>query len=347
MEIYCDESGFTGNNLNDHEQTFFTYSAVQISNEEATSILNHLRTKLKLPNGEIKAKNVLKTERGFRALLDVFKEVAPFTKMVMHHKKYALACKVFEYFFEPIIADKNTFFYGIGLHRFVAAIVYDAFENGEENVEALFRDLVLIAKGDSSDISLRLLSGSHYPKHLKKIFEFISLNRPALLEELVKSRKYDPWLLDLSVTSLSWLLSEWGKADIPMEVTCDSSKPLLNSFFVDYPAGQEKHIDFELFGKTVRYTFPLKRPILFADSKKVSGLQVADLVSSGLNFALRLPGDPNGREIANILFHCVLRGYSVIAPEPNELQNGKFNEKVLNRMVKISKAGGDVLKDLF
>lgn len=36
--IYCDESGFTGNNLSDLDQPYFVYADVAITPEEATEI---------------------------------------------------------------------------------------------------------------------------------------------------------------------------------------------------------------------------------------------------------------------------------------------------------------------
>src|SRR5438067_1933616 len=55
-------------------------------------------------------------------------------------KTYALCCKLFEYIFEQVIADKSSLFYGIGFHKFVAHWLYiELIATGE----SLANDLLL------------------------------------------------------------------------------------------------------------------------------------------------------------------------------------------------------------
>ena len=56
------------------------------------------------------------------------------------HKKYALACKLYEYLFEPVLADKSYVFYQIGFHRFISMLVYLELRIRERNAERLFED---------------------------------------------------------------------------------------------------------------------------------------------------------------------------------------------------------------
>jgi hypothetical protein len=42
QEIYCDESGFSGNNLLDQKATVFAYASVAINHEEATEYVNNI-----------------------------------------------------------------------------------------------------------------------------------------------------------------------------------------------------------------------------------------------------------------------------------------------------------------
>lgn len=349
MEIYCDESGFTGNNLHDGDQPFFVYSAVMIKEIDAAQILEELRGKYKLQKGELKGKNLVKTEKGRQALMDLFVRVADRTKTVVHDKKYALACKVFEHFFEPVLSAKCSFFYEYNFHRFIAAIVHDSFLAGEQDVELLFNEFVSIAKGDRSSFSSQAFSETHYPDLLKLVFEFIKLNGDETTADLHNHRKYDQWILDLSVTSLHGLLSEWGRLDVPMQVTCDVSKPLAESPFSDFAVGTVHHLDLLFSGQKVRFSFPLKQPVSFHQSKNSPGLQVADLVSSGLCYAFKVKEkrDPFAKNIAEALFGTIVYERSVFPTYDPLPAQRELHERILLQMVKISRRRGNILEDLF
>ena len=65
-----------------------------------------------------------KSSSGRRAVRSLIHEVGRDTHLVVHHKKYALACKFFEYIFEPVLAEQNSIYYEAGFHRFVANLLY-------------------------------------------------------------------------------------------------------------------------------------------------------------------------------------------------------------------------------
>jgi hypothetical protein len=64
QEIYCDESGFTGNDLLDKKDTVFAYATVAINHEEATEYVNNIIQKYKLQGGELKGRNLLKSAKA-------------------------------------------------------------------------------------------------------------------------------------------------------------------------------------------------------------------------------------------------------------------------------------------
>src|SRR5271157_4905329 len=103
--IYCDESGFSGNNLLDREQEYFVFASLAMEPEEARCIVDQATRDFRLQGNELKGSRLLRTPQGQRAISLVIKKAASRAKMVIHLKKYALASKFFEYIFEPALSD--------------------------------------------------------------------------------------------------------------------------------------------------------------------------------------------------------------------------------------------------
>lgn len=71
MQIYCDESGFTGNRLLDADQPIFTFASVASNEEEAQFIVEKIIKDYGIQNGEIKSGNLVKNPKGLRALDEI------------------------------------------------------------------------------------------------------------------------------------------------------------------------------------------------------------------------------------------------------------------------------------
>jgi hypothetical protein len=54
VQIYCDESGFSGNNLLNREQPYFVLGTVAIPSEEAADLVAKIRTDFRLQGAELK-----------------------------------------------------------------------------------------------------------------------------------------------------------------------------------------------------------------------------------------------------------------------------------------------------
>lgn len=134
QKIYFDESGFTGNNLLHPNQKHFAYGSIATDDTEAKEFVTGLIKKYGIQNGELKGRQLVKFNKGRKAIDEIFEHFEGRIKISISDKKFALACKFFEYIFEPCISDINSLFYGIGFHKFIANILY---------VEFLARGLVL------------------------------------------------------------------------------------------------------------------------------------------------------------------------------------------------------------
>jgi hypothetical protein len=75
QEIYCDESGFTGNNLLDKATPFFAYATVAVSHEEAKEFVERVIKDYKVQNCELKFQKLIKYSRGKQAITHILKKL--------------------------------------------------------------------------------------------------------------------------------------------------------------------------------------------------------------------------------------------------------------------------------
>src|SRR4051812_36391066 len=95
LEIYCDESGYTGPDLLQDQQPHFSYAGVALSLEEARNLIARIRRDHLIANPELKATELIRTETGLHAILDVLKAVEDRFVFVFFHKRLGLCGKVF------------------------------------------------------------------------------------------------------------------------------------------------------------------------------------------------------------------------------------------------------------
>jgi hypothetical protein len=71
-----------------------------------------------------KFENLKKYSKGRKAISEVLEKYTNCTKLVIHNKKFSVACRFFEYVFEPVLASKNSIFYSIEFHKFISNLIY-------------------------------------------------------------------------------------------------------------------------------------------------------------------------------------------------------------------------------
>lgn len=147
QNIYFDESGFTGNNLLSENQKFFAYGSVATSDSEAKEIVEHILKKHKIQGGELKGKNLLKSNSGKRAVTELLELYDGRMKSVVQNKKFALGGKFFEYVFEPVLSQKISLFYHLNFHKFIANYLHIETVTNEIIAEDLFADFENFMRG--------------------------------------------------------------------------------------------------------------------------------------------------------------------------------------------------------
>ena len=289
--VFCDEAGFTGNNLLDGNQEVFAFAGVALSEDEAKGIVERTITDFRLQGKELKGSHLLKTEVGRKAISAVIKECAGRTRVVCHLKKYALACKFFEYIFEPALADQNSIFYASGFHSFISTLLFLHLRVRDASAESIFEEFSKFMREGDEAALVRLFppagrAVNYASNPLAAVSLFAMLNRSKIVEELeaLRGDGLTPnWVLDLTTTSLSSVLCHWGEQFDELDVFCDRSRPIeAEADFLKCMIGRSDHTKFRLFGKERKLTYNLARLPQMVDSRAYPGVQIADVFASAV-----------------------------------------------------------------
>ena len=290
QEIYCDESGFTGSNMSDITTPFFTYASVAVSNGEAEEFVKYLFNKYKIQNNELKFGSLNRNEKGRKAISEVLTKYSNCTKVALHHKKFNVAGKFFEYIFEPVLADKSSIFYSLEFNKFFANLLYNYWQVNTESAEDMLSKFEKMMRSKNieglKDVFYNL-KAPQTDSFLNSIITFCIHHKEIILTELgsIDNSIRSNWSLDLTVTSLATLLFEWGQEFYELDVFCDQSKPLqAQPNFFDAMVGNSIHSPEGTRGKNDPISFNLKKEISFVDSKTCYGIQIADIFAGTASF---------------------------------------------------------------
>jgi hypothetical protein len=335
QEIYCDESGFTGNNLLDEATPFFAYATVAVSHEEAKEFVERVIKDYKVQSGELRFQKLIKRRRGKEAITYILKNFSHRAKVAVNDKKFNLACKFYEYIFEPALASKSSIFYNLNFHRFISHLLYLHFKQKSEYAGEIFEDFYNLMKAKNDEGLLYLFSSRALPDispALDTVRTFCIHQQNVINAEL-ESRKgtgIGKWILDLTHSSLVSLLSEWGQEYYQLRVFCDASKPLQEQVeFYQAMVNKEEKIFMELGEKEHAITFNLSGVPQLVNSQSYPGIQIADILAGAFTFVFRENSKGNYTsypdEWSSYLINCA-SGYSVV-PDFEHLNFKKLNVK--------------------
>lgn len=291
QRIYFDESGFTGNNLLHPDQNFFAYGSVATTDDEAKQFVEYLISKYGIQGNELKGSRLVKFSKGRKAIDEIFKHFHGRLKVSISNKKYALACKFFEYIFEPCISENNLLFYRLDFHKFIANILYIEFIARGAGAEEIFAEFEELMRSQNESKLTDIFVASVHPENspiITQIREFAQFRASDIRTELTSlaSSGAGKWILDLTHTALFNLLANWGQEFDVVTAVCDPSKPLQESqgLFNAMIGRTDRHFS-DAFGEKQPITFNLAEPIQFLDSKVTYGIQIADAVAAASVYA--------------------------------------------------------------
>ena len=291
QRLYFDESGFTGNNLLHPDQKYFAYGSVATNDDEAKEFVVHLIRKYGIQGNELKGSRLVKFSKGRKAVDEIFDHFRGRLKVSISNKKYALACKFFEYIFEPCISQNSLLFYGVDFHKFVANILYVEFVARGAGAEEIFAEFEELMRSQTEAKLTNIFVSSVHPDNspiITQIREFAQFRAADIREELMSltGSGTGKWILDLTHTALFTLLANWGQEFDVVTAVCDPSKPLEQDqgLFNAMIGRTDRHFS-TAFGEKQPITFNLAEPIQFLDSKVTHGIQIADALAAASVYA--------------------------------------------------------------
>ena len=271
------------------------------------------------------------------------------------NKEYALAGKFFEYFFEPVLAHHSSLFYNIDFHKFVATLLHVSSRGGDPHANGILRDFAEMMRNlDAKQLEsvLSYLDNLEQSDPMGKILAFACCHRKRIEEEIRSVSESGPvanWSLELSMTALNWLLASWGEEFEVLEVYCDESKPIQEAqeFFKVF-IGREDKAYIRLGSEpTPSIIYNLSGPINLVDSKDSHGIQIADVLSSSLAYALKNPDEENAKKWLSLLEDVPA---NQLKPDLNQVdltQEGAFiNTMVLGELVDRSVRGQNLFESM-
>jgi hypothetical protein len=352
LTIYCDESGFSGNNLFLDQDRHFVYASVAISNDEAIEIVKKVRADSRTQADELKFENLGKTPRGREAVKWFLQEHGEKVGIFHADKKYSTAGKFFECVFEPVLRPMKPLLYDILLHRFVSMFVFDAWAVGDPVAIELLQDGQDLVRGKKKPHELKRLMRE--PLHLAggddpitAITAFSYAYRSGILREL-DVVGIDPdlkrWAMDISDGALNETLHHWGDGGEEIEVICDDSKPLKAS------AELMRDIETQPMPEEWKGHFPehpvlhMTKPIQFVDSKGTFvAIQLADLMAGAARFVLTQPKAPEAQDFIPLIEtrfvkNCIFPQWEFLDADRRETV---LNIQVLKEFGRRARAGLD------
>ena len=350
QQVYFDEAGFTGNNLLDSEQPLFVYAGVAMDASLASKTHATAMAEFAIESEELKGANLVKYDRGRRAISWILTQAAEHTHFMVANKKYALAGKFFEHIFEPVLADHNALFYSVGFHKFIATLLHICSRaNDPVAVEILAGFAEMMRSKDSRHLEgiLSHMENDDFDADnpLWNILAFATCHRVRIEDDLrmvSNSGTVATWPLELSMTALNWILASWGEKYEVLDVYCDQSKPIeaARQFFQVF-IGREDKAYIRLGSQpSPSVIYNLSGPLNMVDSKTSHGVQIADVMSSSLLYALKNPDKEFCQEWLHLLEPAPINEIIPDASHADLAKEGAFvNTIILRELVDRSVKG--------
>ncbi len=348
--ISCDEAGFTGPALLDPAQPYFVYASHDLTIAESEKLIADIRAAHVVQAPELKSQR-LKRRNDWLAISKLVRDRLEGRAIVIaFDKTVALAGKVMEYLFEPVLEANNELFYRVNFHRFMMNAVYEVISNSETDYGELALEMQRFMRTFDPEAAPSLFgepAGQH-PEIMEQVLEFcrgyadvISENTKHLRAENSTTGK---WALDLTSTSLfSLLMMGWGHRHARLRVLCDESKPLqavdeLFAGFIDREDEPELHAG----DRHIAIKANLAGPIEFGSSAQNPTLQISDLTAGAAAFALREAVDDEYREWVWRHMHDNYVMADPMWTDPNG-EAGRLGRFVLEELSRRAMAGEDPL----
>lgn len=338
-KIYFDEAGNTYGNLLDEVQPFYGYLGVHDSSNDLSVRFYELKKRHYYSAAqEQKGSTLSKSARGQKFLIEMWKEFGKDSKVVFHDKKYALACKIFEYVFEPVFSEVNTLFYQINFHRYISFVMYDCFTKSDLSAEKLFSNFYQFIKNGGDMPLVDYVNSCSIVSNSPMYFfaQFCNEHKSEIASDIDFVNGDNKYLLDLTLTSIHGLLCSFSNgSNEPIEAHCDDVKSLRENLdFFTSNVNNQRIVYINLFNLHSQLNYNLSQLPILEDSKKTVELQIADLLVSSLFYAYLHKEEDFSKDIFKLSDNSFCADWS-IQPIEIELSFDEYEIKGFNEIIKL------------
>jgi hypothetical protein len=309
--IFIDESGYTGEDLFNAEQPFFTLASLNLSEEKCKFLTDKYFGEINAR--ELKHSNILKYPKQQEMVTNFLKELAntpDIVKFSVSDKRYVLITKMVDNLIEPLLYESGYDLYNQGGNIGLSNVLYYMYKTHLSKIE--FEDILR-----NFQIMMRERTTVSY-ENFFKIFnntfsnELDELNDFFKLWYLKKSPEdifsFPKNNLNIAFTCAFKMVADWSKISKKQHslIHDNSSNMSKEKKLWDYLVGTD--IPSSVVGYDTRI---MKLPIQlketsFVDSKDWSGLQLADILAGSINYVFKwlediVPESSYPKEVHNIV----------------------------------------------
>lgn len=343
--IFGDEAGFTGENMIDDDQPYFCYTTIAATEDECKEIIDFLRVKYRFQNNnELKGKILYRRSDIHLIVEDLLEKLKGKFITTVDHKKFTVCCRLFEYIYEPVFANRNSIFYKNYFHLSLANMLFISIFVKDPKAIKIFNDLYHYLRWGKVD-DLEILFKAEYIENnddlLDAILRFAYIHKFKIFEEFTLRKSTSDvitpdWFLDLSITKVNHMLAQWGQKYDKLTVILDESKPLFSDYatecFKPMIDRKGEQVFMQFGSRKTPITYNLKELPTLKSSKDSHGIQLADLVSSIFLKSLNNSDNDKGKQVQT-LFISHIENDGFIFPDTKYVEVDKFPLAFINKMV--------------
>lgn len=333
--LYFDEAGYTGPDLTNKSQPFFTLASIRMSDEEIVNLKDDIH--YKEGAREFHFSKMYSNYKGREMLNRIFNHPLMDTSHVLlsfAYKRFCIYANIVNMLIEPLYYNNGRNIYEGAENLILANCLYSfaALHSNKDLIskyESNFIQMVRTPSVSTIDDFYRTTDKLRYDKNTNEDFyDMLTVIPPTIkyINEVLSNQKF---YIDLTIPLFSVSVQEWyKKTKVKDDVLFDSSEPFsTNKEFLENLRDMKVPETEVGYGKN-KHVYPLPVGNLgIAKSHEKFGLQLADIYASALNFILSPRRDKFEKykeEIRKItIFHDVKLN---IAPATKEFIEERMKE---------------------
>lgn len=330
--IFLDECGYTGQDLLNRDQPFFTLASLNLPESNCQELKKTFFSKVQAV--ELKYSSLSRRPKQQRMILEFLKELSQkpeIVKFSLAHKQYVLITKMVEILVEPAYYEADLDLYDKGGNIALANLLFYTLPvfGGHEFFNSLltnFQSMIRIRTKEAYQAFFDPLITKSYSENLDFLLNFLRMSHIQFGYELLETKDH----LDIAFSCTLSLMSSW-RQDIEDDIVLvhDASSAMAKERQI-WDILVDSHVEpVEVGYDRRKVQFPIRVvETRSEDSKKWSGLQLVDILAGAFTQCAKWfyegqnKNDYFGKELAEIIGDSF--SYCSIWPEK------KFTPQELN-----------------